>query len=800
VVGDREPIPKTKPPTKGENLGFARFSKPTRIVGATTQTRIAITSAPPVGKTCRVATERVRRYWPVSDTQPSLAPKGGMLTRLTTAAAVRPNDFYARRVAAVEKRERAEAAARPGASAARGRFFRAALLGSILALLLDLWLLAGPHPTLLRDQGLLGSFFDVQGHALLHGHLDVDPAKVSFEGFRVGGRTYTYFGLFPALLRLPVLAVTDELDGRLTQVSMLLAFIVLLAAGAQLHWRVRSLVRPRAPLARSDQVAAFLLQLALGAAAVPLYLASRPIVYHEAELWGAALAVGALAAAVAIVERPTTRRIATAGLLATLAVNARFSVGLGPILALAVLAAGLMARLSPPAGGRAVRLVASFGPQRVNGRGGGTLALLAAAVVVPLAVYGAVNTAKFGRPFGIPIEKQVASRIQPARRAALAANGGSIFGLKFVPTTLLQAVRPDALGSLRAFPFVGLPHAPATVLGDVRFDTIEPSLSAPTSMPVLCLLTIAGLIELLRRRRLRPVLGILAGTAGGFALTLTIAFVTTRYLADLLPFLLLGGLVGLQALLASDRRRKLVLGGVAALTLFGIVIDGSVGLVTQRLLYEPTEPERAAFVRMQDDVDRFLGRRPHGVLEGPNLPPVARGSPGDLFVVGRCAGLYVEGLQHDWLPVERTERDGLNRLRVHFPAVARARPEALLTLGSGSRRVVVSSRGGAVRMAFAVRLGGRVVREGRPLRLSSSRPSSVVVSVSFFSGGWYTGVRVNGKPAVTAATPDVRRERPLLGADPGGLPRFSGRVESVEAPPRTCRALASRVGLPKARR
>jgi len=182
------------------------------------------------------------------------------------------------------------------AANSRRRFFRAAVLGSIVVLALDVWMLAGPELTLVRNGGLLGSFFDVQGRALLHGHLDVNPAQVSFEGFRLGGRTYTYFGLVPALLRLPVLLATHRLDGRLTQLSMLVALVVLLAVGAQLHWRVRREMRPAQPLGRADIAAAFLLPVALGAGAVPLYLASWPVVYHEAELWGAALSVAALAA------------------------------------------------------------------------------------------------------------------------------------------------------------------------------------------------------------------------------------------------------------------------------------------------------------------------------------------------------------------------------------------------------------------------------------------------------------------------------------------------------------------------
>ena len=175
------------------------------------------------------------------------------------------------------------------------------------------------------------------------------------------------------------------------------------------------------------------------------------------------------------------------------------------------------------------------------------LIALVVATLVPIATSAAVNQAKFDRPFGLPMDKQVATRLDANRRAALAANDGTIFGPQFIPTTLLAATRPDAVGSLRAFPFVGLPAGLPHVVGDVRFDTLQRSLSAPTSMPLLCLLTLVALAGLARRARLRPLLAVLVATATGYVGALTIAYVTTRYLADLIPFLTLGALVGAAA-------------------------------------------------------------------------------------------------------------------------------------------------------------------------------------------------------------------------------------------------------------
>ena len=243
---------------------------------------------------------------------------------------------------------------------------RALAAGSLTALAIDLWMLVGPHWSLTRDTAPLGAFYDVQARAFLSGHLAVPPSAVGIEGFNVGGATYIYYGPVLALLRLPVLLVTHRLDGRLTQLSMFLALAVLLVAAGDLYERVRRFVRPDAAVGGVELALAFLVALALGAGSVALYLAATPAVYEETELWGAALALAAVGAIVAILERPTVARVLWAGLLATLAVNTRASVGLGPIVALGTLAvasgAGLLASRA-----RVAALVAGFGPRGRHG-------------------------------------------------------------------------------------------------------------------------------------------------------------------------------------------------------------------------------------------------------------------------------------------------------------------------------------------------------------------------------------------------------------------------------------------------
>lgn len=63
------------------------------------------------------------------------------------------------------------------------------------------------------------NFYDLQAQAIIHGHLSVPRGALGIEGFIHDGRTYTYFGLLPSLLRIPLLLVVPHTAGHLTAPS-----------------------------------------------------------------------------------------------------------------------------------------------------------------------------------------------------------------------------------------------------------------------------------------------------------------------------------------------------------------------------------------------------------------------------------------------------------------------------------------------------------------------------------------------------------------------------------------------------
>ena len=87
---------------------------------------------------------------------------------------------------------------------------------------------------------------------MFHGHLSLPNGALGLEGFVHDGRTYTYFGLFPSIIRMPILLVTSSLDGKLTAPYMLLAWLLTGLFASLLLWRVRFLVRGDSAMGRTE--------------------------------------------------------------------------------------------------------------------------------------------------------------------------------------------------------------------------------------------------------------------------------------------------------------------------------------------------------------------------------------------------------------------------------------------------------------------------------------------------------------------------------------------------------------------
>ena len=614
----------------------------------------------------------------------------------------------------------------PARRTASGRrpFLISGAFGAVVSLLgFALILTVGGRQLLTHD--VYGNFYDAQARALLAGHWDVPAKAMFFEGFRLHGRTYTYFGIWPSLLRMPVVEFAPSLVGRLTRLSMLAGFSVFLGAVIALHWRIRNIFRPRTLVGRSDLVLSFAVPIVAGCGSCALFLASRAWVYHEAIVWGVAWSLVAYERMIAFSLRPSRARLAGASAGVALALASRASLGFGALLALALVVGGSwlraheggLSRVSFAGWHRVRRSLGTLGaPLEIDSRREEfRVPLLAGALVIPIALFAYVNWSRFGSLFTVPWRHQVLFQVRPQAARALDANGGSYFGLQYLPTTLWQSLRPDALGRHAMFPWVTFPRFRATVFDGAVIDMLDVSSSVPSSMPALAILTGVGTVAAFSRRPARTsgsevLRAPIIGAASGIGFVLTIAFIAQRYLGDWLPLLLLGSIAGCHSLLerritarTRTRRRVLtaVLVGVSVVAFAGVWINGSLAYVYQRLYNPQPDTLRAGAIAFRSDADRALGGS--GVEQMDQVANrLGRPAPaGTTRVLGNCDGLYwSDGIQ--WHLVEGAPGGGVVRLRAALPP-ADAQWHPLVSWGSANqaRAIVFRRNGDRVRVALA---------------------------------------------------------------------------------------------------
>lgn len=445
-------------------------------------------------------------------------------------------------------------------TAQRRRYLAATTTGAVTAVALFVVVMLWGQGSVLGDD-VVGGFYDAQAHALVDGHLDVDPVAVGFEGFRMDdGRTYIYQGLVPALARVPVVAAFgDRFDGRLTRPSMVVAFGVIMAYAVSTVWSLRRSLRGAQRSGAAELTTAGLFTFAAGASSL-LFLAGKSWVYHEAILWGVAFALAGYHhlfrwAAGARSGRGGTSHLVVAAVAAALALNTRASVGLGPVVAvgLAALAIGVRTLADRRSEQWAVRLRNWCGWTVASWR---SFAVAVGGLASGVLLYVAVNVVRFGSLFGVPLDRQVLVAADLDRQAALAANGNSLFGLRFIPSVLWQTVRPDAVSFRSTAPWLGFPGSRPAVFGSAVFAERDWSTSVTVAEPVLVALAVVGLLAVIIGRHPRQEVRLmrvpLAGAAAGAAVYVAFAYIANRYLSDVWPFLFLGAAVGLHVVLGRS--------------------------------------------------------------------------------------------------------------------------------------------------------------------------------------------------------------------------------------------------------
>jgi len=515
-----------------------------------------------------------------------------------------------------------------GPASGRLRFTIASVAGAAVATVPFLWILWGTweSPSFLRYLPYEANFYDLQGRAMLHGSLALGDRAIGVESFIHNGHTYTYFGLFPSILRLPILALTHSLDAHLTAPSILLAWLVSATFFVLLAWRVRLLVRGDAPVGRAESVSFGILTATFLSGSTFLLLASTPYVFSEDLAWSVALTVGSLFCLLGVVERPSWGRVAATGILMIAANQDRSTTGWATAVG-ALLVGGWF-------------WLGRGGPERKR-----WAVPIIGAGVLAVALGSLVNYAKFGMLFGLPIDQQVYSMVNAYRRRFLASNHNSEVGTVFIPSNLLAYLRPDGIQFSNVFPFITLPASPAPAVGGVLFDRLYRTASLPSSMPLLSGLSVWGLVSAFRpkppeRVALTRLLLLAAGSAG--AALMLWGYIAPRYLADFLPFLAIGASVGLADIWrrqdgAARGRRVVATGLVGLVAVYSVLANIGIAVTPTE---QWTTAQTLRYLQTQKSVSDWTGDPIAGrVTQGDTLPDYA--PAGQIRIVGSCDALYL---------------------------------------------------------------------------------------------------------------------------------------------------------------
>jgi Bacterial Ig domain len=512
------------------------------------------------------------------------------------------------------------------------RFKRVALVAVLAALVPYLWVLwdlwtgkVDPFRVAGGSANPASLIYDEQARAMLHGKLSLPTGSIGTEAFIHDGRTYTYFGIFPSLIRMPVLLFTHSLDGRLCAPSMLAAWIVTACFTSLLVWRIRIAIRGPVALRWPEAVSYGLLIFSVLAGSVLMSLASLPWVYEEDEAWGVALAVGTLFVLLGLVERPSWHRLTACGVLVLLTNLNRGTTGYACILGTFLFAAWFfLGRAGPERRRWALPLV-----------GVGLLALVVGCVI---------NVAKFSQLFGYPSSEQLLySQFGMGR-----INGGKRFSLHFLPSTLQAYLSPLDLRVSSVFPFLSFPSVPAQMTAHTQLFNRGDTTSVTASMPLLFLAGAWGVVATFGRglpmlvRSFRLLLLTAALTAGAMMIY---GSIFERFLGDFMPLLILASAIGVvdlwRRLDGKTLPGRILVSALAVLALFGFVANVGIAVTPSRYW---SETQAHNFVHAEQVISDVTG---HPLSRDVvRTDPLTGSKPGQapigqLFIQGHCRSLSI---------------------------------------------------------------------------------------------------------------------------------------------------------------
>jgi hypothetical protein len=409
----------------------------------------------------------------------------------------------------------------------------------------------------------LRRFFTAQAEAILSGRLWIDRSDGAGECFVADDQCYGYFGLTPSLLRIPFLSVAN--GAGMTEFFVIVGLLAGIAGSLMLvHVIFGGILRG---LDSGWSKLAFVSALVIAGPGNLWVQLTRATGYEEAIVWASTFSTWGLVALVLWWRTGESRWLGFATLAFVLGANSRPSVVPLAIAAATIVAVYLVAKRKTLRDSRAVAWIVSM-------------------AVLPLVSMVGVWFAKFGTFVpSLAINESVLQSSKWSR--VLSANGGHDSWWGFIPTNLVQYLRPDSLvwadGQLAAVrPGREDPLILPPLEGMGIFVT--PMASVTALVPVVVLLIAVALwrtprlLSALSPEPLPRMVSVGIALAGWapIALLAINAGVQNRYMGDLAPAIAVTAAFGCVALAdargINRRVRPLLVVAIAILAIAGVTI------------------------------------------------------------------------------------------------------------------------------------------------------------------------------------------------------------------------------------
>lgn len=471
----------------------------------------------------------------------------------------------------------------------------------VISILICAWFVTWGDWKLFEPEDFCG-FYDAQARSIIAGHLNVPPAAIGSEAFSFQGKTYGYFGIGPALLRIPLVVAFQNMDGRWSRLMMMIACTINLICA---YCILQTILGDRAVNSRPQRVLHSLFILCAGIGSTNVFLVARSFTYHEAIMWAGTFALLFTLTIIKYFAQPRGSLLVLAGFFAFMSLHSRATVGVGTLLAMCVVAGVLIRRaFGKPEAGRLTLAFAGDNKALLHALIAGT------AVIIILSSYFAVNFAKFRTFDGVPLRYYNFYAQNPGY---LQMTGGRQLHLENIPTTAATYFGMRGLWLDPRFPWI-FPSREASFIGSPAIMVVEGFSTFPVSMPALFVLALLGFLPLIRGssetvRRLR--LPSVALFLGGGIMLATVA-ITERYLHDLYPALIICAAIGVGRIERERCARGTTI-LITVLSVISITLNCAFALENQRLnIWGMGVPpaKQAEFKKLQSSLYRFFNRLP----------------------------------------------------------------------------------------------------------------------------------------------------------------------------------------------